>query len=66
MVHRVTRDEFYSCIGEMNVTARPRGVFPYRTDFCLKSGERVGYIQDIDVTGGENGSSYYLEASVAM
>ena len=66
MVHRVTRDEFYDCIGEMNVTVKSRGVFPYRMDYCLASGERVGYVQDMGAAGGESDSSYYLESSMAM
>ena len=64
MVHRVTRDEFYDCIGERIVTAVAGRVYPYCTEYRLMSGQMVGYIQD-SFNDGIVESRYYLSNSMA-
>ena len=59
MSKQVTEKEFFNTIGKLNVTVTPKGNYPYRTDFCYRNGDRVGYIQDIDL-GGVETSKYYL------
>lgn len=61
MAKKVTSEEFYKAIGELVVTVTPKGNYPYCTDFCLRNGNRIGYIQDIAVNGVMVGEEYYLE-----
>lgn len=60
-MRRVTEKEFFDAIRDLNVSVTPQGNYPYRTDFCLKSGERerIGYIQDVDLVSIVV-SEYYL------
>ena len=48
---QVTSKEFYNAIGKLDVTVTPKGNYPYRTDFCRRNGERVGYTQGYDLAG---------------
>lgn len=59
MARKVTAEEFYNFIGKLDVTVTPKGSFPYRTDFCYRNGERVGYTQPIDEHGFLD--EFYLE-----
>jgi hypothetical protein len=40
---QVTSDEFFDTIGKLNVTVTPTGIYPYKTDFAYRNGEKVGY-----------------------
>ncbi len=56
---QVTSKEFFDVIGELDVTVTPKGNYPYRTDFCYRTGERVGYAQGV-IVGGLKIDKYYL------
>lgn len=56
---QVTREEFYKEIGKENVNITPIGSYPYKTNFSLKNGRVIGYIQD---TENPDISEYYLAA----
>lgn len=58
-IKEVTSEEFFKVVRKLNVTVTPQGNYPYRIDFSYRNGERVGYIQDIDL-GGFVISRYYL------
>jgi hypothetical protein len=59
VMKQVTEKEFFEVIGKLDVTCTPKGNYPYRTDFCYRNGERVGYVQDIDIIGLPI-SKYYI------
>lgn len=54
---QVTREEFYKTINFENVSVTPVGSYPYKTNFSLKNGCVIGYIQD---TENPDISEYYL------
>lgn len=56
----VGQEEFYKAIGRLNVTARPIGNYPYKTEFSLVDGQVVGYVQD---TEDMNISRYFMITS---
>lgn len=58
-MREVTSKEFFKVICPLDVTVTPKGNYPYRTDFCYKNGQRVGYSQGIDC--GLEIERYYLE-----
>lgn len=47
MARLVSEKEFFEVIGPLDVTVTPKGNSPYRTDFCYRNGQRVGYTQDL-------------------
>ena len=53
----VTKEEFYEAIGKENVCVTPTGSYPFKTNFSLKNGRVIGYIQD---TINPDISEYYL------
>ena len=59
MARKVTEEEFYNTIGELDVTVTPKGNFPYQTDFFFFFGKRVGYTKPVDLQGFLD--EYYLE-----
>lgn len=54
---QVIREEFYKAIAKENVSVTPIGSYPYKTNFSLKNGRVIGYIQD---TENPSVSRYYL------